>query len=80
MGITNMGNESNYSLPMSTEVSKPEERENTLDASDLSTYTYYFGAGPWLGWLGFLAVLSVGVATKVFQCMDPICLAFGMVH
>lgn len=65
---------------MSTEVSKTEERETALDASDLATYTYYFSAGPWLGWLAFLAVLSVGVATKVFQCKDPICLTLGVVH
>jgi hypothetical protein len=61
---------------MSTEVSKAEEPRGALDASDLATYTYYFSAGPWLGWLAFLAVLSVGVATKVFQCKDLICLTF----
>lgn len=73
-----MDNESNYSLPMSTEVSKAEEPGGALDASDLATYTYYFSAGPWLGWLAFLAVLSVGVATKVFQCKHPVCLTFEM--
>jgi hypothetical protein len=66
--IASINNGSNYSLNVPCEIPKSESPGDCRETSELATYKYYFSAAPWLGWLVFIAALSIGVTSKIFQC------------
>ncbi|KAJ5298092.1 hypothetical protein N7508_008341 [Penicillium antarcticum] len=65
--IASLTNDSNYSLHVPGETFTSEDSGDPCWTGELATYNYYLTAAPRLGWLLFVAALSVGITSKIFM-------------